>query len=54
MAALDCEVHQDPISGRYIVFKGRTFAGAFLIVFVIGFVFYFAETATSPFIYFQC
>jgi alginate O-acetyltransferase complex protein AlgI len=53
LVALDAEVQADPISGRYFVFRGRTVAGAFVSTVVLGLLFFFAEAASSPFIYFQ-
>jgi alginate O-acetyltransferase complex protein AlgI len=53
LAAVDCEVHHDKVAGTYFILGGRSFLSAFLITLTLGVVFYFAETSTSPFIYFQ-
>jgi alginate O-acetyltransferase complex protein AlgI len=50
---LDCDLHDDAISGSYFVLRGRTFGSAFVVLLTLGTLFFFAETASSPFIYFQ-
>ncbi|MCL4819259.1 MAG: MBOAT family protein [Vicinamibacteria bacterium] len=52
-AAFDARVERDPIRGVSVRLGGRTAGGAALVSFWLLFVYYFAETDSSPFIYFQ-
>lgn len=45
--------HKDEISGASFVLGGRGVLGAFVLVSIVLFVFFFAELSANPFIYFQ-
>ena len=53
LALLGFELRSDPIAGWYLVFAAPTALGAFVVATWLLGVFFFAETETSPFIYFQ-
>jgi alginate O-acetyltransferase complex protein AlgI len=53
LAIADAEVVVDPISGRYLVFRMRTIAGAFFVVAMVLAIYFFGAVESSPFIYFQ-
>ncbi|MFZ2490294.1 MAG: hypothetical protein WA208_02305, partial [Thermoanaerobaculia bacterium] len=52
-AAIDGEVMHDAISGRFLVFRARTVAGAFAVAAAVMAIYFFGAVETSPFIYFQ-
>src|SRR5207237_8852188 len=53
VAVADAELIVDEISGRYLVFRMRTVAGAFVVAAIVMAIYFFGAIEQSPFIYFQ-